>query len=193
MQTSVFKTLAGCLFGLTLAAGPSLLAQSFVGQDVGSPPTNPSHLGSVSNNIDGTISINGGGDDIWNNADNFYYYYTSVTGLVWEAKMRVVSFTGPDFWSKVELMTRRPDPNVGTPQGPDQELNITMTQASQQNEVRVAWRGVRAGGSGDTGGTGILPAYPNQWARITRTNSTFTFFYGNNGTTWTRIASQNTA
>jgi len=51
---------------------------------------------------------NGGGDDIWNTADNFFYYYTSVTGLVGKQKMRVVSFTGPDYWSKIELMARRP-------------------------------------------------------------------------------------
>src|SRR3954469_1185291 len=165
MKTSLFRTLAGCLFGLTLVASNSLLAQTFVGQDVGSP----AHAGGFTSNIDGTISINGGGDDIWNNADNFYYYYTSVTGIVWEAKMRVVSFTGPDTWSKINLMVRRPDPNVGTPQGADPQLNVTMTGANLQNEVRAAWRGTRAGGSGDTGGLGIAPTYPNQWARITRT------------------------
>jgi len=55
-----------------------------------------------------------------------------VTGLVWEAKMRVVSFTGPDYWSKIELMARRPDPTGGTPQGPDPELNVEMTQASHR-------------------------------------------------------------
>jgi hypothetical protein len=165
MKISLFRALASSLLGLALTASTSLLAQTspFVGQDTGAP----AHAGSFTNNIDGTISVNGGGDDIWNNADNFYYYYTSVTGLVWEAKMRVVSFTGPDFWSKVELMTRRPDPTVGTPQGPDPELNITMTQTAQQNEVRPAWRGVRAGGSGDNGGDGI-PAFPNQWVRHPR-------------------------
>jgi len=191
MKIPLLRALVGSLFALLLGASTSLLGQTspFAGQDVGAP----THPGSFINNVDGTISINGGGDDIWNNADNFYYYYTSVTGLVWEAKMRVVSFTGPDFWSKVELMTRRPDPTIGTPQGPDSELNLTMTQASQQNEVRVAWRGVRAGGSGDTGGTGITPVFPNQWVRITRTNSVFTFYYGNNGVNWTQLARQDTA
>src|SRR5262249_35217400 len=149
----------GLIFAVVLGASSSLLGQTspFVGQDVGSPPTNPSHPGGTTNNVDGTISINGGGDDIWNTADNFFYYYTSVTGLVWEAKMRVVSFTGPDFWSKIELMARRPDPVGGTPQGGDPEYNIEITQASQQNEIRPQWRGTRGGASGDNGGTGISP------------------------------------
>jgi hypothetical protein len=191
MKNSLLRAIIGCLFALALGASTSLLAQTspFVGQDVGTP----GHPGGITNNVNGTISVNGGGDDIWNNADNFFYYYTSVTGLVWEAKMRVVSFTGPDFWSKIELMTRRPDPFVGTPQGPDPELNITMTQTLQQNEVRGAWRGTRGGGSGDTGGTGIIPAYPNQWVRITRVNNVFTLSRGTDGVNWTPIATQDTA
>src|ERR1043165_1317357 len=191
MKTSLFKAVAGCLSGLALGASTSLLGQTspFVGQDVGTP----SHGGSFTINGDSTISINGGGDDIWNNADNFYYYSTMVTGLVWEAKMRVVSFTGPDTRSKIELMARRPNPTGGTPQGPDPELNVTITAANRQNEVRAAWRGARAAGSGDTGGLNINPAFPNQWARITRTNSVFSLYAGTNGVNWTLLARQDTA
>lgn len=191
MKTSLFRAITACVFVLALAASNSLLAQPspFVGQDVGTP----GHPGGVTTNINGTMSINGGGDDIWNNADNFFYYYTSVTGVVWEAKMRVVSFTGPDQWSKVQLMARRPDPVGGTPQGADPEYNITVTQASQQNEVRAAWRGVRSAASGDNGGTGLAPTFPNQWVRLTRVGSVFTVYYGNNGVNWTRLGSQDTA
>jgi hypothetical protein len=194
MKTSLFRAFIACLFALALGASNSLLAQPspFVGQDVGNGTT-PTHKGGFTNNVDGTISINGGGDDIWNNADNFFYYYSSVTGLVWEAKMRVVSFTGPDQWSKVQLMARRPDPVGGTPQGPDPEYNITVTQANQQNEVRAAWRGTRATASGDNGGTGLAPTFPNQWVRLTRVGSIFSVYYGTNGLNWTRLGSQNTA
>src|ERR1051325_1345569 len=122
MKHLMLRTVVGFLFALVLGACPSLLGQTspFVGQDVGTP----THPGGFTNNVDGTISINGGGDDIWNTGDNFFYYYTSVTGLVWEAKMRVVSFTGPDYWSKIELMARRPDPVGGTPQGPAPGLKL---------------------------------------------------------------------
>src|SRR5438105_2524434 len=138
MKTSLFRAIAGSLLGLALATSTSLLGQTtpFVGQNVGTP----THAGSAVVNGDGTITINGGGDDIWNAADNCFYYYTTATGGAWEAKMRVVSFTGPDFWSKVELMVRRPDTVGGAPQGADPELNIEATQASQQNEIRPQWR-----------------------------------------------------
>jgi hypothetical protein len=190
MKTSLLRAIISCLFALALGASTTLLAQTspFTGQDVGTP----GHPGGFTNNVDGTISINGGGDDIWNNADNCFFYYTSVTGLVWEAKMRIVSFTGPDFWSKIELMARRPDPLVGTPQGPDPQFDVCMTQISQQNEIQAQWRGARAAGSGNTG-TGVGPVFPNQWVRITRTNSVFALYYGTNGVNWTLYASQDTA
>jgi hypothetical protein len=191
MKTSLFRAIIACLFALALAASNSLLAQPspFVGQDVGTP----AHAGSATPNVDGTISINGGGDDIWNAADNCYYYYSSVTGLVWEAKMRVVSFTGPDYWSKVELMARRPVPAGGTPQGPDAEINIEMTQTLQQNEVRPQWRPINAANSTDAGGTGITPVFPNQWVRMTRVGSVFSVYNGTNGVNWTRLFSTDTA
>src|ERR1051326_682144 len=191
MKTLFAKEIPGSVLGLALVARTSLLAQTspFVGQDVGAP----THPGGFTNNVDGTISINGGGDDIWNNADNFFYYYTSVTGLVWEAKMRVVSFTGPDYWSKIELMARRPDAIGNPPQGADPEYNVEITQANQQNEIRPQWRGTRGGGSGDNGGTGIAPLFPNQWVRMTRSNSVFSVFYGTNGVNWTPLYSEDTA
>jgi len=189
MKTSSFRALAGCLFGLALGTSTSLFGQTspFVGQDVGAP----SHPGGFTNNVDGTISINGGGDDIWNNGDNCFFYYTSVTGLVWEAKMRVVSFTGPDFWSKIELMVRRPDPVGSAPQGGDPQLDVCTTQASQQNEIQAQWRGVRAAGSGNSA-TGVGPSFPNHWVRMTRTNSVFGLWYGTNGVNWTLFATQDT-
>jgi hypothetical protein len=168
----------------------SLLAQTspFVGQDVGAPQT----AGSFTINPNTTITINGGGHDIWDNSDDFFYYYTSVTGLVWEAKMRVVSFTGPDYWSKAELMVRRPDGVGAAPAGPDPEFNIEETQASQQNEIQAQWRGTRAGGSNNQG-TGVTPSYPNAWLRITRSNAIFTLYYGTNGVNWTSIFTQDTS
>jgi hypothetical protein len=191
MKTSLRRAISGCVFGLALGACTTLFGQasSFVGQDVGTP----AHAGSATPNVGGTISINGGGDDIWNAADNCYYYYSSVTGLVWEAKMRVVSFTGPDYWSKVELMSRRPGTVGGTPSGPDAEINIEMTQTLQQNEVRPQWRPINAANSTDAGGTGITPAFPNQWVRMTRVGSVFSVYNGTNGVNWTRLFSTDTS
>ena len=143
------KALATCLLIVLAGMSTSLRAQvsAFTGQDVGAPI----HPGGFTNNADGSISINGGGNDIWNNSDNFYYYYASVTGLVWEAKMKVVSFEGPDQWSKVVLMARRPSGVGNPPAGDDPQYNITGTRMTGQNEIQAQWRGTRAGGSGNAG------------------------------------------
>ena len=75
-----------------MAAGTVLLATlasntaqaQWIDADVGAP-TYPGS--SVVNGITNTIS--GGGNDIWNNADNFFYHYQPVTGLNYLAQLRL--------------------------------------------------------------------------------------------------------
>lgn len=162
---------------------------SFTGQNVGSP----TYSGNATNNSNGTTTVTGGGNDIWNASDNCFYYYTTVTGLVWDAQMRVVSFDGPDFWSKVELMVRRPDPTVGTPQGGDPQMDVCSTRVAGEDDIEFQYRGTRGGGSGNQVANGLTPNYPNEWLRITRTNTVFYLFYSTTGTNWTFINSQDTA
>lgn len=188
MKRPLLNTLAVSALIMAAAAGTSLLGQTFTGTDVGTP----THPGGFTNNVGGTISINGGGNDIWGTSDNCFYYYTSAAGQIWDARMRVISFTGPDYWSKVELMVRRPQTVGGAPSGGDPELNIEATQVSQQDEIQPQWRGAR-GMASYNNGTGIAPTFPNQWFRITRVGSVFTVYEGNNGVNWTRIFSQDTA
>jgi hypothetical protein len=190
MNTSLFRTLTLWLFVVMAGAITPLFAQTFVSQDVGTPAV----AGSSTVNGDSTVTLTGGGDDIWNNSDNFHYYYTSVTGLVWEAKMRIISFEGPDQWSKVNLMVRRPSSVGAPPAGDDPHYSATSTRMTGQNEIRPNWRGTRAGGSGDaTPSPAVRPTYPNQWLRVTRTNTFFTLSYSTNGVNWTQLHTQNTA
>lgn len=188
MKTLWSKALALCLFIVLGGISTPLLGQvsAFTGQDVGAP----GHLGGFTNNVDGSISINGGGDDIWSNSDNFYYYYASVTGLVWEAKVKIISFEGPDQWSKVNLMARRPNGIGAPPAGGDPHYSAVSTRAAGQNEIRPNWRAARDGGSSDFT-PGLNPSYPNQWLRMTRTNTLFTLFTSTDGVNWTQFHSQN--
>ena len=163
---------------------------TFTGSDVGVPL----HAGSVINNGNGSYTINGGGNDIYVAADNFFYYYGSVTGLVWEAKMQVVSFDGPDIWSKVGLMVRRPN-GVGTPPATDDPeiMNLT-TRAAGRNDTSDQHRPTRGVNTTDhqnlgPNGTSFPNTAPNMWLRITRTNAFFTLSYGTTGTTWTNYSS----
>lgn len=176
----------------SLLLAVSVEAQTFIGADVGTPAL----LGSVTGTAPGVQTITGGGNDIWGTSDNYYYVYTSVTGQVWEAKVRVQDLQGPDNWTKVELMARVPDAS-GIPQGPDRFIAAMTTRAAGQNEVGPQYRAVRGGDAGNanfgfSGGT-IRPTYPNTWLRLTRQGSVITIWYGTDGTTWNKYADINTA
>lgn len=179
----------------SLALAASVGAQTFVGANVGTPAL----AGSVTGTAPGIQTITGGGNDIWGTSDNFYYVYTSVTGQVWEAKVRVrdlVRAAGDDGWTKCELMVRVPDAS-GIPQGPDRFVAAMTTGATGQNEVGPQYRATRGGDAGNnnfgfTGGT-IRPTYPDTWLRLTRQGSVFTMWYGTNGTTWNKYCDINTA
>lgn len=171
----------------------SVRAQTFVGSDVGANVGIP---GSVTGTAPGVQTVIGSGDDIWNASDNFYFVYTSVTGQVWEAKVRVQDLQGPDHWTKAELMARVPDAS-GLPQGPDPFIAAMTTRAGGQNEIGPQYRATRGAGAGNnnfgfTGGF-ISPTYPNTWLRLTRMGSVITMWYGTDGTTWNKYADINTA
>jgi len=130
-EKSLLMKLARSLLALSsLAMACQLAAQTWTGTDVGSPSLPGSHTGSPP----GTMTIIGGGDDIWNQSDNFYFFYTTVEGHSWDAKVRVQDLQGPDPWTKCELMVRVPDAS-GLPQGPDPFIAAMTTRSDGQNQV----------------------------------------------------------
>lgn len=178
---------------LLFAAG-ALQAQSFQGRDVGNPTLVGSHTGSAP----GMMTVTGGGADIWGTSDQFYYYYASISGQVWDAKIRVhdlVRAAGDDGWTKCQLMVRVPDAS-GIPQGPDPFIGAMTTASTGQNEVAPQYRATRGGDAGNDkfGFPGTVnPTYPNTWLRITRVGSVFTMWFGTDGTTWTKYCDIDTA
>lgn len=180
------------LSSLSLAA--SVGAQTFVGANVGTPALAGSHTGTAP----GMQTVTGGGNDIWGTSDNFYFYYTSVTGQVWDAKVRVHDLQGPDHWSKCELMVRVPDAS-GVPQGPDPFFAAMTTRVGDetltgQNQVAPQWRPTRGGDANwDAMGLTVAPTYPNTWMRITREGSLFRMYYGTDGVNWNLYGELNTA
>lgn len=175
------KLLATSTLLLTTLAGSQTAHAQWIDADVGGP----AYPGSAELTLAGTWNISGGGDDIWNNADKFFYRYTNVTGVSWDAVMRIHDFTGPDWWSKVDLMVRYPDPNTGLPAGPDPHISTVVTRAAGDNRILTGYRASRGGGSGDKD-SGSRPAYPNCWVRVERFGRTFNLYWGTNGTTWTK-------
>ncbi len=178
-----------------MAAGAVLLASlasntapaQWLSADVGTPTYPGSSVVTGSTNI-----ISGGGADIWNNSDQCFYYYQPVTGVWWDAVMRVQDLQGPDWWTKAMLMVRFPDPLVGTPQGGDLHISASTTRAAGENWLFGAYRNSRDGGSGDFRPE-VRPAYPNCWLRVERFGATFNLYLGTNGVNWTKYRTYNTS
>jgi len=168
--------------------------------DVGTP----TFKGSAVLNGDGTWTIQGGGDDIWNDSSDFHYLYAWASGTNWDVSAQFVSFTGPDTWSKVELLVDWADTTIG-PQGKDEFIAMMDTQPSTVTPPDSTVTGENAGGvdqwrsTADSAsdwlqvGTTPAPDYPNDWFRIQRQGSIFNLFKGTNGTDWNLYISIDTS
>jgi hypothetical protein len=150
--------------------------------------------GSATGTPPGDQTIVGGGADIWGTADAGYYYYSTVSQPIWDAKVHVKTLEGPDNWTKCELMIRIPATPGGAPAANDPFIAAMTTRTNGQNQVGPQWRTVR-GGNADWNGMGltIRPTYPGTWLRLTREGSLITMWYGSDGTTWNKYVDIDTA
>jgi hypothetical protein len=188
-RSCAMKTIRTLIVMSSVAVAWQAAAQTWTGSDVGTPFYSGSYTGSPP----GVMTIVGGGDDIWNQSDNFYYFYTTVVGHSWDARVRVRDLQGPDHWTKCELMVRVPDAS-GLPQGPDPFIAAMTTRSAGQNQVAPQWRATRGGNADwNTFNKTIAPTYPYTWLRLTRQGSVITMWYGTNEFNWTKYADIDTA
>jgi hypothetical protein len=177
---------------------PTTTPQQWLSADVGGP----TYAGSVVTNGDGTLDVTGGGDDIWNATSRFHYYYSWASGTNWDITVQVKNFTGPDSWSKVELLVSPADPNVG-PAGNDAFIAMMDTQPNWINAPGVSgvnnggvdqFRTVK-GGNADwlQVGNNPIPDYPANWLRINRSNSVFNLYRSSDGQFWRKYLTIDTA
>ena len=173
--------------------------QNWIDVDLGGP----SYAGSVATNTDGSLTIMGGGSDIWNGTSACNYYYAWAPGTNWDVICQVTSFSGPDTWSKVELMIDDANPLTG-PQGSDAFISVMGTQPSSvtppdggngDNVFGVDQFRTSSSGSADWAqvGSSPTPQYPNAWMKVHRNGSIFQLYYSFNGTTWTNYINIDTS
>ena len=197
LRTALAGLGAGALAGF---AGLSAQAQiQWIDADVGGPTP----AGSATVNADNSVTIVGGGSDIWNNSSQFNYYYAWASGNTWTITAQIENFTGPDDWSKVELLVDLADPIAG-PQGGDPFIAMMDTQSSTVTAPDGSGAGVNNGGidqyrtaangPADWRQAGTTPAvvYPI-WFQIARTNSAFSLNTSPDGVTWTTYLTIDTA
>ena len=130
------------------------------GQDVGNP-TPGSH--SV---VDGVYTIEGNGNDIWNQSDNFHYVYAPLSGDG-VLTARVTSIENTNDWAKAGVMIRE------TLDGGSKHAMIVVTPTGRRSFQHREVTNDRSWDNSSDVGTISLP----YWVRIERVGNVFTGYY----------------
>lgn len=196
MRTLTFKPYLAIL--LTLAWSIATVQAQFTFSHVGSGAT-----GSITANAQpGSFTFVGGGNDIWDNGDDFDFAHNTVSGD-FDIRVRVEALEPVARWTKAGLMAReslaresRMAFNRVTP------LPVaTGSGGNGADDTRFAYRtgnvevdadtSVHNGGRHEDGSG--APQYPNGWLRLTRVGNTFNAYRSTDGFNWALQGSQDTA
>jgi len=122
----------------------------------------------------GTVTMSGGGHDIWDTADDFRFAGKTLAGNG-SAVVKVQSLTNTNAWAKAGVMIR---------QSLDADSPFVYMVLSYSNGVSLGWRPLASATCSSVNQAGI-PA--PQWVKLTRTGDVFTAQYSADGKTWTDV------
>jgi hypothetical protein len=154
---------------LTVPAPPTN-SGGFFDADIGgvSPPGSSSYSA-------GTLTLNGGGGDIWSTADQFHFTYLPLTNMYCHVIARVNSLQSVDGWTKCGVMLRA---------SLDASAAHAMTVITPSNGVNFFYRSSTGGTTTDVKVAGrAAPLFLG----IVRSGSNFTSWCSNDATNWAQI------
>ncbi|SER57413.1 hypothetical protein [Natrinema salaciae] len=132
-----------------------------------------------------TITIDGGGDDIWGDTDAFHYFYEEVDGD-FDVTVKIDELENTDGWAKAGLMVR---------QSLAADEEHAMVRKTPGNDTSVQWRsdgGDEAESTTSDGGEDLrrVPGgtMTAEWQRLVRQGETIRAYGSNDGENWTLIA-----
>jgi regulation of enolase protein 1 (concanavalin A-like superfamily) len=121
---------------------------------------------------EGTFTVQGSGNDIWETADEFRYVFQALNGDC-AITARVLNMQNTAGWAKAGLMIR---------ETLDPASKYVINFMSPVNGTALQQRQATGGSaSGVSNNTGRAAPY---WLRLVRTNDTFTAFISADGTNW---------
>jgi PA14 domain len=147
---------------------------AWTGADIGNPGSAGGQTGSGA-----SLSITGGGADIWGTSDQFRFVYKPLTGDG-EITARVVSVQNTDPWSKGGVMIR---------ESLAADARHALMAVSSASGLAFQRRLATAGSTSHTGASGAAP----RWVRVRRVGNAFTAFASADGTAWTQVGSDTLA
>src|SRR5581483_2490258 len=176
---SFLKTTGGTFYSdyaptITLAtqAPPPPPSGTFTSTDIGN--ASPAGSTSVSN---GLFTIRGAGDDIWNGADAFQYYYRPWTGDgVFIVRVTAIDYTAD--WAKAGIMIRA-DLTPGS-------VHVTGC-ASPAHNSELEWRATPGGATTGASDVNTADKAMPMWLKLTRDGDNFAFDISPDGTAWKRV------
>ena len=118
-----------------------------------------------------TFTLDGAGEDIWNDADEFHYVYQPISGDC-AIIARVASQQDTAVWAKAGVMMRA-DLTAGA-------ANAFMAITPSEGAA-AQWRDSAGIGCANTQTTGIAAPY---WVKLVRNGNNFSFYYSSNGQNW---------
>jgi hypothetical protein len=167
-------------------------------------------IGSSTNTSDDDFTIIGGGNDIWDNVDEFTYQYTEVTGD-FDVKVRVESLEPSARWAKAGLMVRETlaedsrmifprvtPPDVPTGNGGNGANDTRLAYRTGRHEPTAAFGDDHNGGRHeDIDAANTIPSSnlgtSNGWLRLVRRGNVFHSSNSIDGINWQFVATQDTA
>jgi regulation of enolase protein 1 (concanavalin A-like superfamily) len=129
----------------------------------------------------GTVTLSGGGSDIWGTADNFRFAYKRLNGNG-VITARIDSQTRTHEWAKAGVMIR------DTLEPGSVHAFVALTP---DHSIAFQRRPVPSDASANTSSS--LAAKAPYWVRLTRTNNTFKAEISADGQTWTPLVPANPA
>ncbi len=127
----------------------------------------------------GTFTIQSSGDDIWGNADGFYYVYQPLTANNAEIKARVKSMMNTDPWAKCGVMFRS---NLD-PSSPHTFMALTVGNGRAFQD-----RLLQGGDSYNNNNGGVSAPY---WVRLVKKGDKYTGYTSVDGVSWFAVDSVN--
>jgi N-acetylneuraminic acid mutarotase/fibronectin type 3 domain-containing protein len=151
---------------------PAPVANPWIDADIGAP----ANAGAATAGTGGTVTVSGGGADIWNATDQFNYQYQSLTGNG-TVVAQVTSQTNTNAWAKSGIMIRE---SAGA------ESRFVLLALTPGNGVTLQARAIAhatpAIVTGTVGAAGV-------WLKLTRSGNAFTASTSADGVTWKTLGS----
>jgi VCBS repeat-containing protein len=124
----------------------------------------------------GTYTVEGSGNDIWNQSDEFHYVYQALDGDG-EIVARVTGMTNTNSWAKAGVMVRE------TLAADSTHAMMVLTAG---NGAAFQYRSTTGGSSSHvSGGSASAPL----WVKIVRSGGTLTGYRSDDGSNWTQVGS----